>query len=29
VQSGVPGVPIDEAFEQIRAELNLPKANAE
>jgi hypothetical protein len=23
MQSGVPGIPLDEAFEQIRAELNL------
>jgi len=24
VQSGAPGIPLEEAFEQIRAELKLP-----
>jgi hypothetical protein len=26
-QSGEPGIPLDEAFEQIRAELKLPPAS--
>ena len=29
IQSGVPGIPLDEAFKQIRAELNLPPAEPE
>lgn len=29
VQSGVPGIPLDEAFAQIRAELNLPTERPE
>jgi hypothetical protein len=29
VRSGAPGVPLDEAFARIRAELNLPRADPE
>ena len=29
VQAGVPGIPLDEAFAQLRAELNLPPGNSE
>lgn len=29
VRSGAPGVPLNEAFEQLRTELKLPPADAE
>lgn len=29
IQAGVPGIPLDEAFARIRAELNLPPADPE
>lgn len=29
VKSGAPGIPLDEAFARLRAELNLPSVDAE
>lgn len=29
MKSGVPGIPVDEFFDQLRAELNLPRAKSE